>query len=157
MVNRQIVTYHEAATTSSTGNNYGPLGIGSGFKLTRLRARGVVNFATVAFAVTDELEEPLLLALQYGAFDYTPLDLTVIANRESSQMLRIECPIAGGNTGYWAPSSDTAGQNGSVGIDLTWSGQMKLAAATDLYFTISHLYTTTVKWGFYGSVEAMYI
>ena len=130
----------------SAANDYGPLNIGAGYKITKLQLRGMQAFAGIG-SVTDanNLTDNIAFGIQYGPTGYEPYAIGSGSDFDDEtwfygSMMPFEA-IAG-----WAPSSDSAALLSGNRIDVTVRPQLIVpSGGWDVYVTFGPSYTPVVQ------------
>lgn len=155
MVSRVITHFHDNGSPNS-GQNYGPISVGAGNKLTRVRFRGSIIYPPATITTSGAVQDPIVWGLQWGALGYTPASIENTASWSTPTWLKIEYHVPGQIGIAWAPSTDTCGFVSGGPVDLTWIGQLPLPAGADVYLSTGYAYSTTLAWEIYGTLEALY-
>ena len=110
----QIIASHVEEPTGSshtTQENYGPLNLVQGVKVTKIELSGSVSFDAIGtFGDTSAtyFADATVIACQYGATGFTPLSVVSAGGLENTSMPIGEKTPPAAAIAAWAPSTDTA-------------------------------------------------
>lgn len=144
-------TVHDVAFTNGP-LNYGPVSIGSGFKVTRIRVRGNLVSHGRVVGSADYLSSWLQHGLQHVAFGASPNNLEGGDFPPGTWFKAQGLPAS--NTGVaWAPDTDSAAFLVGPYADLTWHGQFYVSASIDIWYSIGRFTNAGIGVGFWGAIE----
>jgi hypothetical protein len=74
-----LVIRDDGLDFNTSQTNYGPIGLGAGFIVSKIEVAGEISFEGYLTDITQWVFSPSLIGVQYGGSGYTPYDLVTAA------------------------------------------------------------------------------
>jgi hypothetical protein len=152
---------HENGGSSHTAQvNYGMGSAPAGSCITKIQIRGELSFDGIG-ALGDTSasfwEQLITHGVQFGAFGFTPADVTAFAAYDTGNWFYGAQPVPPGTSAVWSPSSNAAGAIISVPVDITvYPYFISGVSATDVYYSVGPLVAITQGWRLFASLRVWY-
>jgi hypothetical protein len=139
-------------------NNYGPLAVGAGYKITKIRCTGSVAWAGIGTLTDSEyLITPLCWGIQYGPAGYGTYPLGDGADYEDYDYFDGGVFEPSPSIANWAPSTDTAALLDRYAYDFEIYPQYLVpSGGVDIYFSLSPFITPLSNFYNFGSFRVWY-
>jgi hypothetical protein len=139
-------------------NDYGPHNIVAGYKITRIEARGVINFnAQTGIGTGSSIEQLNSVGIQYGATDYEVAAIGAEAGLDSGHWLSVRRLQANDLLMQWFPTTDSLGFFAGNLVDLVVTPQLLVpAGGYDIYLSVGPTSTLSVPFFTYASLRIWY-